>query len=274
MISILPEIIVDFSYSKYRHLINTLQSQKYNFQTFSNFLNHSKNKVIILRHDVDKLPDNSLTIAKIETELGITGSFYFRAVPASWDERIIKEISAMGHEIGYHYENLSKISVARGVRREAQLFELAFDDFKQNLEKLRALAPVSTICMHGSPHSKWDSRDLWKMYDYKSLGIIGEPYFDIDFSKVFYLTDTGRRWDGYKVSVRDNIPAHQDQWEKEGLVFHSTQDIINAANDRRLPQKTMITVHPQRWTDKAGAWMKELLWQSIKNQVKRTVIIR
>jgi hypothetical protein len=34
-------------------------------------------------------------------------------------------------------------------------------------------------------------------------GIIGEPYFDVDFSKMLYLTDTGRRWDGGIVSVRD-----------------------------------------------------------------------
>ncbi len=59
--------------------------------------------------------------------------------------------------------------------------------------------------MHGSPVSKWDSRLIWKKYDYKKLGIIGEPYFDVDFSKVLYLTDTGRRWDGEKVSIRDKI---------------------------------------------------------------------
>lgn len=60
-----------------------------------------------------------------------------------------------------------------------------------------------SICMHGSPMSPYDSRDLWKQYNYKDFGIIGKPYFDIDFSKVLYLTDTGRRWDGEKVSVRD-----------------------------------------------------------------------
>ena len=36
--------------------------------------------------------------------------------------------------------------------------------------------------------------------------------FDVDFSQLFYLTDTGRCWDGYKVSVRDKIPVYQDQW--------------------------------------------------------------
>ena len=263
---------MDFTYTTYKRFISTFLNQQYSFQTFVDFIQKSLIKTIMLRHDVDKLPKNSLLTARLENEIGIKGSYYFRAVPESWDENIIKEISALGHEIGYHYENLSAMSKARGVRSEEQLFELAFDDFKRNLEKLRALAPVNTICMHGSPLSKWDSRDLWKKYDYKTLGIIGEPYFDVDFSKVFYLTDTGRRWDGFKVSRRDRIPQYQDQWEKEGLVFHSTQDIIDAANQGRLPNQMMITVHPQRWTDKTWPWLRELIWQNSKNIVKRYVV--
>ena len=125
--------------------------------------------------------------------------------------------------------------------------------------------------MHGSPKSRYDSKDIWENrqgagqeYDYRQLGIIGEPYFDIDFDEVFYLTDTGRRWDGWKVSLRDKVPQ-QEIWEKEGLVFHSTKDIIKAAENNQLPNKIMITTHPQRWTDRPLPWVKELVWQRVKN---------
>jgi hypothetical protein len=64
---------------------------------------------------------------------------------------VIKEIHDLGHEIGYHYENLTTCMGN---------MEAAIDDFQRNLEKLRKIAPVSTICMHGSPRSRWDSRDL------------------------------------------------------------------------------------------------------------------
>jgi len=74
------------------------------------------------------------------------------------------------------------------------LFELAICDFRLNLEKFRKIYPVKTICMHGSPLSEWDNRDLWEKYDYRDFGIIGEPYFDIDFNEIFYVTDTGRKW--------------------------------------------------------------------------------
>ncbi|MCX6266812.1 MAG: hypothetical protein NTW16_05570 [Bacteroidetes bacterium] len=38
---------------------------------------------------------------------GIRGSYYFRVVPESYDETIIREIALLGHEIGYHYEDLT-----------------------------------------------------------------------------------------------------------------------------------------------------------------------
>ncbi len=34
----------------------------------------------------------------------------------------------------------------------------------------------------------------------------------------------------------------------------------------------MITFHPQRWTDKPGPWVKELVWQNVKNLVKRLIV--
>jgi len=131
---------------------------------------------------------------------------------------------------------------------------------------------------HGSPKSKYDSRDTWKNrqeagqeYDYRKLGIIGEPYFDIDFDKVFYLTDTGRRWDGWKTSIRDKVPQ-QERWKKQGLVFHTTKDIIKAAENNQLPDKIMITTHPQRWTNKLIPWIKKFVWQRIKNTGKYLLV--
>ena len=102
--------------------------------------------------------------------------------------------------------------------------------------------------------------------------IENEPYLDTDFSQVFYLTDTGRRWDGYKVSVRDKIPLYQDLWAQQGLCFHSTDDIIEGLRTRKLPKQLMITVHPQRWNPVGAAWCKELILQNAKNIVKRFII--
>ena len=253
---------MDFTIRKYIELIVSLRKNGYSFLTFNQYLlneNLDKSKVVILRHDVDALPGNSLLFARIQNMYGLKGSYYFRAVEGSWDERIIKRIKNLGHEVGYHYESLT---TSRGN------LEHAISDFSYNLEKLRDLVDVSTICMHGSPTSKFDSRSLWSRYDYTDYGIIGEPYFDIDFNKVFYLTDTGRRWDGRKVSVRDKVRSSFNQ------SFHSTDEILMALENDNLPDHIMFTFHPQRWHSKIYVWYKELITQNIKNTIKRIIYVK
>lgn len=249
---------MDFTVRKYMELLDALIAQDYHFQTYRDFVKEPIEKSIVLRHDVDLLPYNSLAFAKIQAEKNITCVYYFRAVPESWDERVIKEIAELGHEIGYHYECLT---VANGN------MELAIKDFEKNLEALRKLAPVNTICMHGSPMSKYDSKDIWKKYNYRDFGIVAEPYFDTDFKNVFYLTDTGRRWDGDKVSVRDKVNSGFSD------SYHATDELIAAVKNGKLPAKVMFTFHPQRWNDNAFNWTKELLLQNAKNVVKRSMIL-
>lgn len=245
---------MDFTVTKYIELLEQISDKGYSFSTFEQFLRTNPCKSVILRHDVDAKPENSLHFAKIQYRKGVAGVYYFRAIPGSWDERIIQAIADMGHEIGYHYESMTtcKGNVERAIR-----------DFDMNLTALRRLAPVSTICMHGSPMSKYDSRDIWQHYSYRDFGLIGEPYFDLDFTKVAYLTDTGRRWDGDKVSVRDKVDS------PFSLSFKSTCNIITGIMDNQLPDQVMLTFHPQRWNTNPVLWVQEAVLQNIKNVVKQ-----
>ncbi len=252
---------MDFTLKTYRHLLQSLQNPGFSFLTFEQYLANQQPSAI-LRHDVDLLPQNSLATAQIEHALGIKGSYYFRIVPESNQPEYIEKIRDLGHEIGYHYEDLT---LCKGH------MDAAIRSFEKNLAYFRQFYPLKTICMHGSPRSPWDSKDLWKHYNYRDFGITSEPYFDVDFDKVFYLTDTGRRWDGWKVSVRDKMPQ-QEQWKEQGLVFHSTKDIMKAAENGNLPDKIMFTFHPQRWTDDPFLWLKEFVVQNVKNQVKKLMV--
>lgn len=240
---------MDFTLSKYSQLLDALKA--YDFEA------------LVLRHDVDLKPANSLRTARMESEKNLHGIYYFRAVPESWDESIIREIAALGHEIGYHYESLATCNGD---------IDKAYEDFNTNLANLRLLVPVHSICMHGSPRSPYDSKDIWLKYNYHELGIDSEPYLDTDFSKTFYITDTGRRWDGYTVSVRDKIPEYQDLWIAQGLTYHSTDDILKALASGTFPLNAMFTVHPQRWNPFGLSWCKELALQNAKNMVKRVLV--
>lgn len=272
----------DFSIQQYQLLIEAFQKRDFLFRSFCQFVQAPSNDVIVLRHDVDAKKESSLKFARIQQTVGIVGSYYFRVVPQSWDESIIKEISEMGHEVGYHYETMD---TCRGD------VDKAYDEFCRNLEIFRKIVPINTICMHGSPLSKFNNRAIWKKYDYRTLGIIGEPYFEVDFNKVAYLTDTGRRWNGESVSVRDKVQSNykigprtvrtrdgrtasrkRKKANVNGLRFRSTKDIIRAVEEGTFPKKAMITIHPQRWNDKFVPWMRELIWQNVKNVVKWGIV--
>jgi len=326
--------MLDFTIKQLPDLYKALQSQGFSFISVSDILQNKEIslKYIILRHDVEKYYENALEFARIQNELGIRGVYYFRISGKFFKADIVRQIVSLGHEVGYHYDDLTQ---CKGN------YDLAIKRFEKNLNMLREIAPVKTICMDGSPLSKYDNRNLWRRsdseterlrdggrerevgskekggkskekeasgmhdhkkeiehknltahhssltssYHYRDFSIICELYFDLDFNDIFYITDTGRRWDGWKVSVRDKMPQ-QEKWIRQGLVFHSTNDIIRAAEQghpeqpvlslpkesRRMPDKIMMTFHPQRWHDRTFPWLKELVWQNVKNQVKRMLL--
>lgn len=241
---------MDFTLEKYQALLTTLKHHK----------NHR------IKHDVDLKPEYALRIAFLEAKEGVKSTYYFRSMHFSTHSNIIRAIVSLGHTAGYHYECLT---TCKGN------IEAAYQDFIDNLEKLRKIVPINTACAHGSPLSEWDSQTIWTHYEIHNLGIDYEPMLDTDFHTTLYLTDTGRRWNGYKVSVRDKVSHYQEQWEKEGLLFHSTDDIIHAINNIKHPihnRNLLINTHPQRWMPFGWKWVEEATLQRGKNIIKRVIV--
>ena len=116
-------------------------------------------KFILIRHDIDRRPRKALEMAILEREMGIRSSYYFRAKPHVFNPHIIKRISALGHEIGYHYECLSDTN--GNIR-------MALNDFAYHLNRFRKIVPIKTIAMHGRPFKPYDNRDLWKNPVYRN----------------------------------------------------------------------------------------------------------
>ncbi len=244
---------MDFTLTTYKELLKTLKSAGYTFQTFEQFLQHpAEGKTIVLRHDVDELAVNALAMARLEHDLGIAASYFFRIVKQSNNPTIIRQIVQLGHEIGYHYEdlNLNNGDVGKAV-----------EEFERNLSYFRTYYPVKTVAMHGSSSCKYDNRDLWKVRQLSDYGLIGEPYISIDFTKVYYLSDTGYAWDGGKYAVRDVVENYF------GLSFHSTRQVIAAIQNGVFPQHCMILAHTL-WTDSIPRWMGLHLREFLRNRVK------
>ncbi len=231
-------------------------------------------KFCILRHDIDRIPENALIFARLESDLNIKGSYYFRIVPASFNFKIMNRVKELGHEIGYHYEDVDlTLKLERSKPKdqnlsEDKLVDLAYQSFCKNLKIFKDNFNSKTICMHGSPISKYDNRIIWKKYNYKNLGIVGEPYFDINWEEFGYLTDTGRRWNGNSVNIRDKVDF--SPFSKKLRELKSTFDIIS--NIDKLPNKLMITVHPERWHNTYYKWIQQLAYQNLKNVAKYIII--
>lgn len=246
---------MDFTLKIYEKLLTVLKENGFKFYTYNEFcMNKPHGKFIILRHDIDKNPKNALAISQIEFELGIKSSFYFKISEDVFKPQIITKIASLGHEIGYHYRDL--------VDSNGDL-ALAINQFQLNLETFRKIVPVLTIVMDGCPLSKYDNRNLWKTYNYTDFGIVGEPYFDINFDEVFYITDTGRCWDGHKYNIRDKVKTNFKQ------NYHNTSDILKSIKNSTFPDKVLITSHPQRWTNNLFFWGIEFISQNFKNLIKQ-----
>jgi hypothetical protein len=69
---------VDFTLAAYGKLLGVLIGAGYSFQRFCDFIESPQLRVIILRHDVDRLPENSMVFARLQGELEIRATYYFR----------------------------------------------------------------------------------------------------------------------------------------------------------------------------------------------------
>jgi hypothetical protein len=75
--------------------------------------------------------------------------------------------------------------------------------------------------------------------------------------------ETIRRWNPDGASIRDRVASGFD------IPIRNTFHIMDLARQGRLPDKIMINAHPQRWENRALPWVRELVWQNVKNVVKK-----
>jgi len=211
--------------------------------------------IVVFRHDIDRKPLHALKMAQAEASLGIRSTYYFRVKAHTLKPAIVQKIAQLGHEVGYHYENLAD---AGGN------MERAIRDFESNLKKLRRLSLVKTICMHGRPLSKWDNRDLWKEYDYKEFGLIGEPYLSIDYTDIVYLSDTGRSWSSNRFNLRDKVSSDVR------IRIGSTTELIRVLGSKEY-KTFFIQCHPERWCDQIIGCLLSVCFDTLANAGKGVV---
>lgn len=121
-----------WKYSDYSDAISKFRENGYHVTSFADFLKSSNLKHLILRHDVDFNFVAAYKMAKVDYEMDISSSFFFRVCANGYNLSsaiaipIIKEISEMGHELGLHLdsgmEKIWECTVEESIARQFDIF--------------------------------------------------------------------------------------------------------------------------------------------------------
>ena len=236
-------MMIDYTQRMYRRLMATI-ADRCECYCIADYLTACQNRTLadrffIMRHDVDGNVGNALEMARVDAHYGIRATYYFRMKPGLFRPGIIRSIADLGHEIGYHYEVLSDAKGDMAVARRL---------FAANLEKLRHIAPVKTACMHGRSLSKYHNLDFWKENSLEDYGLAAEPYLTIDYSDMYYFSDTGLCWDNQRFNLRDIVEA------KENVKIKSTPHLVEFIGTKDDLKGALLT-HTHIWTDRMPVLM-------------------
>ncbi|NCD00132.1 MAG: hypothetical protein EOL95_10585, partial [Bacteroidia bacterium] len=150
----------DFTSPVYFKLLATLKEAGYQLMPLIDLAENNFPRAVALRHDVDRFPRRAVRMAEKELCQSITSTYFFRRKHILHHPDLIAYIASMGHEIGYHYENLAH---CRGNA------DRAFHEFTDTLRALRKITFACGISMHGSPFSRHNNHHLWRRYSYTKL---------------------------------------------------------------------------------------------------------
>ena len=230
-----------FTHSVYAGILDVLKDSGRKGGSVEDFLtrNDRQEPCFIMRHDVDRWPQQAVRLAQLEHECCIRTTYYFRATTAGrFSAQAIRTIADLGHEVGYHYETLS---ACKGNMK------IAHEVFARNLERFRGIAPCATVSMHGAPLSPHDNLNLLREVDLRRFGLVGDAVLSFSGMDIIYYTDTGGRWNaGRDINIRDFmrtthapgsvVPSSLDAF---GAFLKTTQSVI------------YINSHPERWAHNA-----------------------
>jgi hypothetical protein len=233
-------------------------------------------RTVVIRHDVDYFPNRALAMAAIEAEKKAAVTYYIRRRFFDSDLDLVRKIAELGHEIGYHYEEVDTHQKApnRQVARDAVGF---FIGSLLDLDRLGF--PIKTVCAHGNPLTDVDNRQVVHLardpdyieklaftYDQEEVKkkisdrLIGDASIDITGDDVdLYIPDTGR------FNPRFNLKDRVDRCPITGLnSLAEFERILQSGKYNRI----YMNMHPDRWSGDMATWTFDLLFDSAKNMLK------
>jgi hypothetical protein len=231
----------DLTLSRYHDLLVAFRSEGYRISGVAEWLRGDRaGRRVIMRHDVDRRVSKAVAMARLEATLGISSTYYLRCGRRGFPDTAIREISALGHEVGYHYETLSECRGDAGCARKR---------LADNLQRFRRIAPCQTSCAHGAPLSRFDNRELLQNVDLNVYGLIGDALLSFEDETLSYLTDTGGQFRSSTGpgNLRDGLRKRPPTYS---CVARNVSELILLVTNH--PGPFYLNVHPERWARNRG----------------------
>jgi len=176
-----------FSLELYAETLEKAKGLGYEFPTVSELKAgaHSRNRFLLLRHDIDVSPRYAHRMAELEHRMGVRSSYYVLlhslyynpAAPAHWGA--LRQIISMGFEVGLHYE--TDFFENRGI-----------DPLEGVLHDVAALEHIlQTKITSVSQHRPASSTFLEKLNEH-----FVDAYNHDLMHNVAYISDSGHKWRG------------------------------------------------------------------------------
>lgn len=223
---------------EYRRILATALQCGYNVCSVEQslqILQQEPERLFVLRHDVDQRSPGVVRLARIEAELGVSATYYFRKCTLDMEE--VEEVRKFGHEVSFHYETIADYAiehriVERKVMASKQHMEQCADRLEKDLQWFRGAvdAPCRTLASHGAPMNRQlglPNRLLFEWFCdlHERLEVLAETY-DRSYLGRFdcYISDT-------QMEINDGFRYNQ----------HPLTAIAN-----QIPRIMMLT-HPNHW---------------------------
>jgi hypothetical protein len=252
----------DFSLEMLKELLGAFRDEGFEFVPFETYWREkprvdSLEKIVLLRHDVDRQPGTARAAAEMESSIGVRGTYFFRVKPWTMNPRVIEAIVKSGHEIGYHYENLADAGGNAAVAKEL---------LEDCLRRLREYYPVVSVSMHSVVFSKWDGRKFWDDHDLAEFGLLGECYRSIDHFHYMYIADSGRNWNADRNVIWDFV-----QGTPPPLIENGTRGLVREIRTGRSIKKVQLLIHPNRWPASLAGEITQFAADEMINTVKTCI---
>lgn len=236
----------------YLALLDDLAAAGYRFHPICDyFAARVQPPFVYLRHDVDRVPGRAVTMASGEAVRGIRATYYFRCTRAGvFPTDAMRTVAAFGHEVGFHYESLSRAHGDTGT---------AVALFERELASARAIAPIATVAPHGAPLSAVSNMDFTAGLAAARFGLLGDAT-DIDFREILYITDTGGGF-GSRYNLRDRPNGRG--LDRPTPPRRLARDLIDAG-ERRV----VLSCHPERWPESYIGLLQASARDWVTNAVK------